>query len=119
MQGYSIPSFAFCFLKAFLEKAVPFLALLSITMCKPCVSKVGKAAFPAVNVVSQVTCRFSVINTYSSFSSAIYMFHAFSKLLKPKCLWHIAAPVCRLVYLFVVVSWAFAPECSVRSPGLE
>ena len=37
------------------------------------------------------------------------MSRAFSKLSYPKCLWHTAAAVCPIGYLFVVLSWAFAP----------
>ena len=80
---------------------------------------VGKTEYPPMNVVKQVACHFFCHKYLQQFFLAISMFHAFSNLLKPKCLWHIAAAICQSVYLFVVLSWAFAPESSVRSPGLE
>lgn len=117
MRGYSIPSFVFCFLKAFLEKAVPFLALLSITTCKQ-TQTVGKRAYAPVSVVSRVACRFFHHKYLQQFLLGNLRVPCSFKMVKTE------VPVascstCLSVYLFVVDSWAFAPECSVRSPGLE
>lgn len=66
--------------------------------------------YPSVNVVREVTCHLllvSVTHARSRFSLEIYLFHAFSRLLQLKCLWHIVAAICQLVYLFLVLLGAF------------